>query len=115
LEFLNTGITVARPIVLNFDTRVVVNGTDSGTISGTIASGPGNAKLVKGGTGTLALSGSGSGLTGGLTLNSGTLVLDFSSNTALKMANTGQLVLNGGVLNLKANTTTAVTQNAGST
>src|SRR5262249_14700914 len=61
------------------------------------------------------LGGNGSGLTGGLTLNSGTLRLDYASNTASKMANTGQLVLNGGVLQLNANATTSVTQNAGST
>src|SRR5581483_8513798 len=57
LEFLTGSATIARPVTLASTTRVVSNGTDSNTIAGTIT---GAGQLVKGGTGTLMLSGTGS-------------------------------------------------------
>jgi autotransporter-associated beta strand protein len=78
LVFLNGGITVARPVVLTYTTRVVSNGSDSNTISGLI-SGPGG--LVKDGTGTLTLSNA-TNLGGGMTVSGGTLSLGTSGSFA---------------------------------
>ncbi|HEY1375221.1 MAG TPA: autotransporter-associated beta strand repeat-containing protein, partial [Gemmataceae bacterium] len=110
LEFLNGGVTVNHPIVVNSSTRVVSSGADVNTIAGTVSSAAGTRPLVKAGTGTLAFSGNGSSLLGGLTLTGGTLKLDYSANTASKFGG-GVLALNGGVLNLVGNTTTTVVQN----
>jgi autotransporter-associated beta strand protein len=110
LEFLNSSVTVNRPIVVNSSTRVASNGADVNTIAGTVSSAAGNRPLVKAGTGTLVFSGNGSNLLGGLTLNGGTLKLDYSTNTASKFGG-GVLALNGGVLNLVGNTTTTIIQN----
>jgi autotransporter-associated beta strand protein len=101
LEFLNGGVTITRPILVNSSSRVVSDGSDSNTISGTVTSansGP-NWQFVKGGTGTLTFSGTGTNLTGGLTLSGGTLVLDYSTNLNSKLGG-GALTLNGGVLSL---------------
>jgi autotransporter-associated beta strand protein len=90
---------------------VVVNGVGTTRISGSFAS---NTNVVNGGVamsglGKLILSGDGSALGGGLTLNAGTLQLDYSANTASKLGG-GALTLNAGILSAVANTTTAVTQ-----
>src|SRR5205823_5422576 len=65
--------------------------------------------FVKAGPGQLNFSGDGSGQFGGLTLNGGTLALDYSTNTASKLG-AGALTLNGGTLFLFANSSTPVTQ-----
>jgi autotransporter-associated beta strand protein len=110
LEFLNSGVTVNRTIVVNATTRVVSDGADTNTIAGTVTGGNVSAQLVKGGTGTLTFSGTGMGLVGGgMALSGGTLIFDYSTNTALKL-NGGSLTLNGGVLSLKANSGTPITQ-----
>jgi autotransporter-associated beta strand protein len=72
LVFLNGGVTVARPVVMTFPSRVVSNGTDSNTISGPIS---GSGELVKDGTGTLTLSNSGNTASGGVLVSAGTLSL----------------------------------------
>ncbi len=72
LVFLNSGISVAQPVVVNAPTRIVSNGTDSNTISGLIS---GTAGIYKDGTGTLALTNSGNAVTGGVIVNAGTLTL----------------------------------------
>ncbi|HEY7118959.1 MAG TPA: autotransporter-associated beta strand repeat-containing protein [Tepidisphaeraceae bacterium] len=110
LEFLNGGVTLNRPIIINSSTRVISNGADVNTIAGPVSSAAGNRPLVKVGTGALVLSGNGSNLLGGLTLSGGTLKLDYSANATSKYGG-GVLALNGGVLNLVANTTTSVIQN----
>jgi fibronectin-binding autotransporter adhesin len=77
LIFLNTGITVARPVTLSFNTRIVSNGTDSNTISGPIS---GSGALVKDGTGTLTISNPGNSFTGGAVVSAGTLALGANSS-----------------------------------
>ena len=83
---------------------VVVTGPGGTTISGSFAASPNNVVggLFKDGPGALVFSGSGANLAGGLTLNGGTLALNYSTNTASKLAG-GMLNLEGGVLSLVAN------------
>jgi autotransporter-associated beta strand protein len=114
LEFLGPNITVARPIVVGFTTRVLVNGTDSDFLSGTLSSNAGAFKLVKAGSGTLFISGNGGSLLGGMTLSGGNLRWDYTTNTNVKQGG-GGLTLNGGVLTLVANLATPVTQLTGGT
>src|SRR5205085_4707911 len=52
LVFLNGGVTVSHPVILNSTTRLVSNGTDSNTVASVIA---GSGGMVKAGSGTLAL------------------------------------------------------------
>jgi fibronectin-binding autotransporter adhesin len=91
---------------------VVFGGTGATTYAGSFATTGGHSVvggLKKSGQGTLAFSGSGAALTGGISLTGGTLVLDYSGNTASKL-NGGGLTLNGGVLQVVPNAATAVTQ-----
>ena len=80
-----------------------------GSITGTVSGG-----LTKTGTGEFQYTGSGASLAGGLTLNGGTLVMDYSTSTASKLAvgngATGTLTLDGGELVMAANPGTAVSQ-----
>ncbi len=70
LEFLNGGVTIARPVTLASATRLISNGTDSNTISGLIS---GAGQLIKDGTGKLILSNGSNSYSGGTAVNNGTL------------------------------------------
>src|SRR5213078_2448717 len=59
LEFLNSGITINRPMTIASSSRIVVNGSDTATIAGNIASSGGSHTFVKAGPGTLNFSGTG--------------------------------------------------------
>jgi autotransporter-associated beta strand protein len=72
LEFLSSGITVARPVVELSTTRIISNGTDSNTISGVIS---GGASLVKAGTGTLTITNPNNTVNGGVSVQAGTMSL----------------------------------------
>jgi autotransporter-associated beta strand protein len=115
LVFLNGGVNVARPVTMNSPTRLVVNGTDSNTISGAIS---GAAAIDKEGAGTLTLTNpSNSGL-GGVIVNGGTLSLGasggvtagadvtvaagaaFVSATAVAQNTYGTVTLNGGTFSV---------------
>jgi autotransporter-associated beta strand protein len=73
LEFLNGGVTVARPIVINGgENNITCNGTDSNTISGVVS---GGVNLYKYGTGTLTLTNPGNTYAGGIGVVAGTLSL----------------------------------------
>ena len=94
------------------DFPVSVGGPQNTTISGSFAVNAGAQVLTgmaKTGTGTLTMSGNGALLFGGLSLAGGSLVLDYSTNTATKLGS-GPLTLGGGVLSLNVNTSTPVTQ-----
>ncbi len=77
LVFLNSGITVAHAVTVDFISRIVSNGTDSNTISGPITATSGNgATLVKDGTGTLTITNANNNLAaGGVQVTAGTLSL----------------------------------------
>jgi fibronectin-binding autotransporter adhesin len=92
LEFLNTGVTVARPVTLNTATRVVSNGADASTITGLIS---GAGVLVKDGTGTLMLSNGSNSYSGGTQVSGGTLSV--ATDGVLGGAASG-LTLSGGTL-----------------
>jgi fibronectin-binding autotransporter adhesin len=70
LLFLNSGITIARPVQSVVPTRIVSNGTDSNTISGVIS---GAGGIYKDGTGTLTITNAANTFTGGVNVLSGTL------------------------------------------
>jgi autotransporter-associated beta strand protein len=74
LLFLNSGITVSRPVTLTNVARLISNGTDVNTIAGHIT---GTGGIVKDGTGTLILNNS-NGFSGTVTVNAGTLSLGTS-------------------------------------
>ncbi len=65
--------------------------------------------------GTLALTGDNSGLTGTTTLNSGILLLDYTSSTATKINAAGALSLLGGTLMLNGNASADISQSVAST
>jgi fibronectin-binding autotransporter adhesin len=90
---------------------VIVNGSGITQITGSFATSPNNVigGLTKNGPGFLEFNGSGANLSGGLTLNGGTLALDYSNNTASKI-NGGPLTLDGGLLLMTANSGTPVAQ-----
>lgn len=103
-------------ITLGGTTPTITTDADA-TITSTIA---GTAGFIKAGSGMLTLSGNNSGLTGGVTLNAGTLQAVDTTTTAtgnqtlVKVlgANTSPLTLNAGTLQIRANgdgTTTAQT------
>jgi autotransporter-associated beta strand protein len=120
LEFLTTGVTVARSVVIKSATRIISNGADSSTISGVI-SGPGG--IYKDGTGTLTISNPNNTVTGGVTVAAGTLSLGatgglplgtkitvaagatFSPGTAVPAAVIGSVTLNGGTFRVSAGNT----------
>ena len=77
LQFLNGGITVARPVVLQSPTRIVSDGGDVNTISGPVSGGP-VVLLFKDGTGTLVLSGVNT--QSGLRINDGTVRVAAEAN-----------------------------------
>jgi autotransporter-associated beta strand protein len=93
LEFLNGGVTVARPVLIGLTTRIISNGNDSNTISGPIS---GSGGLVKDGTGTLVLTNASNSFTGGTTVSGGTLRL--GAVNALPAA--GAVTVGGGTLDL---------------
>jgi fibronectin-binding autotransporter adhesin len=92
-----------------FSGGITVTGVGSTTIGGSFApASSGNnviGGLTKTGPGTLDLSGNGANLGGGLTLNGGSLVLDYTTNSATKLASTSGLTLSGGSLLLMTNST----------
>lgn len=91
---------------------ITIGGTGHTVVSGSFsATQPVTGGLTKAGPGVLVLSGNGTNFGGGLSLNDGTVRLDFTSNTAVKLANTGNLFSLGGDIDLVAHATTAVTQN----
>src|SRR5262249_26669301 len=79
---------------------VLFGGTGNSQFTGSFASGPGlvTGGVIKDGPGTLTLSGSGANLTGTLSLSGGTMVLDYSTNAAVKIGSTASLGLLGGIL-----------------
>jgi fibronectin-binding autotransporter adhesin len=95
LEFLNGGVNIGRPVLLNFAGRVVSNGTDSNIISGLIS---GAGGLVKDGTGTLTLANTSNSFTGTTVINAGTLAV--AADAALG-GSTG-VELDGGTLEATA-------------
>jgi autotransporter-associated beta strand protein len=77
---------------------LTVTGAGNVTISGALTANNGDLNLTKTGTGTLTLSGDNSGYsTNTVTVNAGTLVLDYSSQNNTKLDGSG-LVLGGGNL-----------------
>jgi len=76
LVFLNSGITVARPVNLASNARIVSNSADSNTISGPVT---GSGTLTKDGTGTLILSNPADSFPNGVTVNSGNLIFTAAS------------------------------------
>jgi autotransporter-associated beta strand protein len=90
---------------------VIVTGVGNVQIKGSFATSPNavSGGISKSGLGKLILSGDGSNLTGGLTLNSGTLQLDYSTNFASKLGG-GGLTLLGGTFSVSSNTVPTVTQ-----
>lgn len=77
------------------------------TYSGVIADGAVGMTLTKAGLGTQVLAG-GNTFTGGTTVNSGTLTLDYSTQDNSKLSDTSALVLSGGTVDLVGGTHTEV-------
>jgi autotransporter-associated beta strand protein len=92
---------------------VVFNGPGNSQFTGSFATGSNQVVggLTKNGPGTLSFYGDGSNLRGGLTITGGTLSLDYSSNSAVKLGSSGPLTLGGGLLSLVGNSSASVTQN----
>ncbi len=84
------GINMANPIVMQGDTTLEVDNTDSATQSGAISESGGSYAVTKTGTGTLALTVANT-YTGGTTIDAG--VLDAENNSAL---GTGAVTVNSG-------------------
>jgi autotransporter-associated beta strand protein len=114
LEFLNGGVTIARPVVIaGGENRIICNGNDSNTISGVVS---GGVNLYKDGTGTLTLANPGNSYTGGIGVVAGTLSLGstgglpaqdalevsagatFSAGTSTSPLHFMSLILDGGTL-----------------
>jgi autotransporter-associated beta strand protein len=72
LVFLNNATNVAHAVSVNSSTRIIVNGTNSETISGVMF---GTGGVNKDGTGTLTITNAGNTVTGGATVLNGTLAL----------------------------------------
>jgi T5SS/PEP-CTERM-associated repeat protein/autotransporter-associated beta strand protein len=99
---------------------VLVYGPGTTTISGSFADASGANNQVTGGLthsgeGILTLSGNGANLLGGLSLSGGTLRLDYSTNTAVKVGGGGLDSYGGADLVVVPNASTPVTQNVAST
>jgi fibronectin-binding autotransporter adhesin len=103
----NTNVVIGTPGTGG----VVMGGLGFVFLGGSFASGGNSVSggLTKFGPGALDFAASGASLGGGLTVKGGALELDYSSNTASKMAN-GALTLDGGSLTFVPNHTTAVSQ-----
>ena len=92
----------------------------AGTVTATINDGAGSSSLTKNGGGTMTFSGSAvQGFTGGLIVNGGTLLEDFTNLTATpndNLINSGNmLTLGGGTLSLKGKNNIASSQTFAST
>jgi len=96
-------------------TRAVVltgTSTNENTFAGAIpAPAAGNSSLTKDGRGTWTLKGANT-FNGGLTVNSGRLVLDYTNNTTIVPA-TAAVTLGGGTLELRGKTTGSSVQTVG--
>jgi autotransporter-associated beta strand protein len=119
LVFLNSGVTVAHPVVLSSTSQIVCNGTDGNTISAPIT-GPG--ELIKNGTGTLTISSLFNTFSGNVAVLGGALSLGstgiihpgsnitvgagatFSVGSTTTMPQIGVMTLNGGTFRNPAGT-----------
>ncbi len=116
------GDNIANPIIMEGDTTLEVDNTDSATQRGTISESGGSYAITKTGSGTLNLTGANS-YSGGTTINAGTLEasndsalgtggLTIDASGTLEVNTTGLTVsdLSGaGAINLLANTAFAIT------
>jgi len=110
----------------NLDRSGVVNGTGTLTVAGNldVYGGTINANLASTGStvfekismNTTTLAGNNSGLasTGATIIYEGTLILDYTASTAVKIRAASQLDMRGGNLNLVGNADAAVSQSVGS-
>ena len=117
-EFLLGNRNIDRSGVVNGSGALTVNGNFDvygGTINANLAS-TGTTALEKLSLNTVTLTGDNSGLasTGVTQLNEGTLVLDYTNNTATKVRAASALDMRGANLTLIGNATTAVAQSVGS-
>ncbi|MCG3181283.1 MAG: hypothetical protein BIFFINMI_03663 [Phycisphaerae bacterium] len=80
--------------------------------SGALNNGTQNLAVTKTGQGTQVISGSGT-FTGRLTLNSGTLVLDYSTDNSAKFGSTNPVTMRTGLLKVIGNGSAATTQTLG--
>jgi autotransporter-associated beta strand protein len=94
LEFLNGGIIVPQTVILESTSRIVSNGADVNTISGTIG---GAGALVKDGLGTLTLTSFGNSFAGATQVNAGVLAVS-------GLPAGGAVTVGGGELRAVANT-----------
>jgi autotransporter-associated beta strand protein len=118
----NSGITGAASITgtgtlaLNatrtFEVRPSANTDTELVISATIANGSAASGVTKSRNGTLVFKGANT-YTGTTTISEGILRLDYTGNVDSKIGSTAALTMNGGSLELLGNTTTSVTQSAG--
>ena len=83
----------------NYLLRGAGSGLISGSIANNTAAGGNNLGMIKAGIGTWTLSGSNS-FTNGITIDAGTLTLDYSTLNLNKISTNGPLTLGGGTLNL---------------
>ncbi len=116
-EFLLGNRNIDRSGVVNGSGVLTVNGNFDvygGTINANLAS-AGTNSLEKLSLNTVTLTGDNSGLasTGVTLLNEGTLVLDYTNNTATKVRAASALDMRGATLILVGNATTAVSQTVG--
>ncbi|HEY8965685.1 MAG TPA: autotransporter-associated beta strand repeat-containing protein [Candidatus Methylacidiphilales bacterium] len=105
--FSNTASSAAYTLTVGGNVSSAANGTLSltgsntgnNTVSGTLANGAGTLGLLKGGTGTWVLSGNNT-YTGATSLQGGTLVLDYTTNTGSKLGTGSALAMGGATLQL---------------